>query len=127
MRPRPVGQLRWLTGLGPPVVLAARRGAAFRKRIHSADSATPPSTERWSETRTECQWRASIEPRSENPLERIGELDLVHAVERHARAYEERCETSFREYTLTDRVEQAVRLPRQLRRPTAAAGRQTAR
>jgi hypothetical protein len=58
-----------------------------------------------------------------NPVLRDSWVDLVHAVEWRARAYEERCESSFGEYTLTDRITQAARPIRPTMSCVGVAGR----
>jgi hypothetical protein len=77
----------------------------LRNPIHEWDSAIPPSLDRRSEPRTGCQWRASIEGGTENPLPG-SVLDLMRAAAGRARAYEERCDCNFRHYTPDDRCEQ---------------------
>ena len=122
---RPVGHLWWLTSLGPPVVLAHAGGPPFWKRNHSVDSAS------FDHTMIGDAHRVPVESldRAEKgeSAERIRESSIsCTPSRRRARAYEERCETSFREYTLTERVEQVLqRAP--IRRPRQSCAAQATR
>lgn len=98
--------LTWLTGLGPPVVFTARWGAALHGRR---------SDVRRYLLRTDEGYRAA--PIASGSLDRVGVkglatapvLDLMHAVQWRARAYEERCETNSRQYTPLRNRSQASR------------------
>lgn len=80
MRPRPVGHLWWLTGLGPPVVLQHAGGPPSFRNDHSVDRDTS-----FDHGMIGDAHRVPVESldraRSGESAQRISELDLVHVVE----------------------------------------------
>jgi hypothetical protein len=100
---RSVGQLAWLTGLGPPRVFEHAGGPPRCSRMEDAHLLRRTKVRDAHRVLVgasiELGWRRK----------RIRWLDLVRRRETRARAYEERCETNFIDYTLVRERQQDPR------------------